>query len=285
MSRWLVMPIIQEFSVEEWPTRPFDDKLDRRPPTPEEKNKMDREIVALGNLMRDSGVWWQLDGALNISLRAGDYYCIHRDVDISLLRDDVPKLEEYFLQRGCGLFKLAKTNKTRTLWRVGSAAFKGGEEMGELWQLRLVAIDESGAIRLDTDLPPIEVVVIEKNKQGHPLVWRYWKEVLLPEEWLRIETIDFKGVQINLSYPARFLFHKMWFNRGPSDNTDIRKFLELDLLRPEDVDVISQVADARIAAMEKIEKDDDKKDVPELKKLIFQRIRQFRASAEKKKKA
>ena len=97
-------PLIQEFRPEEWPSRVIEDHLDRRPPTPEEREKMDRELIDLGNLMKDSNVWWQLDGALNISLSEGDYIGVHRDIDVSFLREDIPKLETYLKERGYGLF-------------------------------------------------------------------------------------------------------------------------------------------------------------------------------------
>ncbi len=234
------MPVIQEFGKEEWPSRAFDKDLTKRPPaTPELREKMDRELVSLGRLMKDSGAWWQLDGGLNISVRKGDYIGSHVDVDISVLRADMPRLEEFLVSRGYGLFlrNLEKEFGKRVFRRVGADAFRR-DEVGE-WQFRIMAINESGEIQTNVDLPSIEVAVIERDKEGRPLGWR---GTVFPEKWLKGEEVEFHGANLILSHPARFLFNKIWFTRG-YDDEDLKLFAETGALTLDDVNEAQGLAE------------------------------------------
>lgn len=241
-------PLIQEVSKEEWPSRGFESEAPERPPvTPETKEKMDRELVALGNLMKDSGIWWQLDGALNISLLKGEYIGTHVDVDISVLRNQVPEFEQYLAEHGYGLFlrKRDSTTGDRIFKRVGAKAFER-DEKGE-WQLRIGAMDEAENINLKADLVSAEVAVVEKNTDGKPLGWG---GAVLPEEWLTGETIDFHGTPINLSHPGRFLFNKIWFVRG-YDQGDLEEFAKTNALSLDDVDDVEQLVTSVLENLER----------------------------------
>jgi len=63
-----------EFDVQEQPPwedfeeNSVDENYERRKPTVEEKERMDRTMEELGQLMSQSDVRWQLDGAINIPL-------------------------------------------------------------------------------------------------------------------------------------------------------------------------------------------------------------------------
>lgn len=234
------MPLVQEFKKAPWQSLSPGDQQKRRIPTQMEREKMDRALVALGNLMHDTSAWWQLDGALNVSLTKGDYLGVHADIDVSLLREDIPQLEKYLVEHGYGLFLYKRDDqpdeKMRTYRRVGAQAFTrtGDWQSQEPWHLRIAAIDENGGIRQDADLPVVDIAVIERGEQGQLLGWR---NVALPKKWLEGETIEFKSVPIHLSNPARFVFNKIFFAR-PYDENDLKEYAATGALSTTDVDDI-----------------------------------------------
>lgn len=233
------MPVIQEFNKGELGSRSFDPRTTERPLADKEiREKMDREVVALGYLMKDAGVWWQLDGALNISLEKGEYIGTHVDVDISVLREDVTKLETHLKEHGYGLFLRKREGEGRIFRRVGATAFKYDEDNPE-WQLRIAAVNEKGEIRTDVDLPSVEVAIIEHDEKGNNHLG--WRDTILPEEWLKGKTINFRGASINLSHPARFLFNKVWFTRG-YDEKDLEQFIKNGTLSKKDLDRVEKLA-------------------------------------------
>jgi len=237
-------PEFQEVPTEKWRSRAWAEAPSERPqPTPEQKEEMNREIIGTGKLMNESGCWWQLDGGFNVSLLKGEYVGVHVDVDISVERRDLPKIEKYLLEKGFGLFKVnKKKGPKKKLWRVGAEDFKYEEG----WNLRFIPIDEDGRHRVDPNIRSIEVAVIERDERGK---YSGWRGTPLPEKWLNWKKIDFHGVPIPLSHPAKFFFYKMWFTRGSKeddkggyDDRDIGEYLKLNVLTEEDLRDIQRVA-------------------------------------------
>jgi len=145
-------------------------ELTERPPiTPELRERYDKEVVALGRLLNGAGAWWQLDGAMNVSLlqkeKGGDYIGMHADIDASVRRDELPRLEEYLKEKGYGLFLRTKDEEWRNWRRVGAEAF----EIEKGVSPHFVAIDEEGVIRKDSELTKIEVSVIDFDAEGFPV--------------------------------------------------------------------------------------------------------------------
>lgn len=248
---------------ERYPHRKLKDDEERPQVTPELEEAMDKEILTLGNLMKGWDSWWQLDGSLNISLQRGEYIGTHADVDMSILESDVVHLEVYLKERGYGLFAMTKDEDKRIFRRVGAQKFVHPDRD---WHLRFGAIDENGKIRTDADLTTIDVAVTRRNARGDALGWR---DVPLPEHWLKGETIDFKGVPINLSHPARFLFNKIWFMRK-YDDTDLNIFAKMGALSMED---IREVGEAMRPILEYFENDPRiGKDYADLIRSRFKRV-------------
>jgi len=73
---------------------------------------------------------------------------------------------------------------------------------------------------------------IEKDDDGN---FCGWNNVVIPRQWLEREKINFKGVPIQLSHPAYFLAHKIWFTRK-SDEADIEQFALSGALSPQDIE-------------------------------------------------
>jgi hypothetical protein len=198
--------------------------------------------------MKDAGVWWQLDGSLNIAFWLNRYLGVHADIDMSVRRDELPQFEGYLAQRGYGLFLLKRERDSSTgmttrriFRRVGARNFRHDG----VWAPRIVAVDERGEIRQDTDLVMVEVEMLEsESKDGLLATWIGWKSgwqrIHCPDEWLRGEVVDFHGVSITLSHPARFLFHKIACWRG-YDEADVDALVESHILTPQDVVQVEQL--------------------------------------------
>jgi hypothetical protein len=229
----------REFKESEWPDRFIsDNETERRPATPEERERMDRELTALSTLLNSAGVWWQLDGSLNLSVRNGDYVGVHRDIDVSLLKQEVPALASYLEAHGCGLFFYKKVvsedaGKVRTLMAATLPDFLEGMPG---WQRRIAPVDAEGRAITSGNLPPVESSFIEEDAVG---CFHGSDGVTFPARWMEGETREFHGSNFNLSNPARFLFYKLFKFRG-TDDADLRTAVSIGMLSPQDLDEVEK---------------------------------------------
>lgn len=238
------MSDIQKFKPEEWPSnRKLNQKQPRRMPTSTEEDEMNRGLVALGNLLKDSGIWWQLDGALIISAMLGRYIGVHADIDVSFRRDELPRLEQHLAVHGYGMFRYYRDRdddgvvRERILQRVGAGEFHRLIENDRWWQLRIAAINANGKIRIDADHPILDISVIEEVPEGLCIEWQ---GIVLPKRWHNGTTVEFRGVRLNLSCPARFIFFKSFFDRVYDEN-DLKQFVELGTVTLQDLDEVEMV--------------------------------------------
>ncbi len=211
-------------------------EMTERPPiTPELREKYDRQLTTLAQLMKEAGTWWQLDGMMNVSLyrkqKGGDYIGQHADIDMAVRRDELQKLEGFFRSRGYGLFIRAKDGDFRDWRRVGHKAFHPTKG----WSPHIVAIDDSGVIR-DSELKKVEISIIDFDQEGFPLA----NGVRYPKEWLGDRIMSLKGEEIHLSHPARLVMWKIWMNRG-YDEKDFDLLAETNALTDKDVDDVEAV--------------------------------------------
>ena len=97
------------YEQEQPPWEPYDElhldkNFKRIPPTPEQTQEMDQRLSELSKLFEGSGLRWHLDGAINISAMRGDYIGYHKDVDISIEKEDLAALESWLLKKGYAFF-------------------------------------------------------------------------------------------------------------------------------------------------------------------------------------
>ena len=237
------MPWEQEWKHEENDaelTRTIDPNLERRQPTAAEKERMDRELVTLGTILKDSGIWWQIDGGLNVSLLQDHYIGVHKDIDVSFQRKDIAKLEQVLAQQGYGLFlykveDVPDGTQQHILRRVGAEGFK---KTG-FWRYDIHAIDESGTVRPTDHLTWLDVHVVERDQEGKPYYDEY-EQTIMPEEWLNTKEMQFHGVPLKLSNPARFLYFKMFFGRA-YDEKDIEQYVKLGAVTLHDLATVERV--------------------------------------------
>lgn len=231
-------PLILKFGKDDpWPETTLPDKGDRPPMAPEEKERWNRKLGTLGKLMAGAGVWWQLDGALNISLRnireGGDFIGQHGDIDLSLFADELPKFKAYAEAQGYGLFYYTKDKSTGQKTFVEVTGKEAKPMKGA--KLRLLALDRiAGKMRTDTDLPVAGIVPYYRDPEGHFIA--QWRGLVLPTKWLRDETMPFRNTTLALSHPARFVLHKLFYrDRTEYHQKDLERFVvEMGALSDDD---------------------------------------------------
>jgi hypothetical protein len=230
----------KNWEQEQAPWVPFDDdnideNFERKPATPEQKEDMDRRLSELADAFEGSSINWHMDGALNISLMNGEYIGNHKDVDLSIEKNELAELEAQLLKNGFGLF-LSRTEdetKNKVMRRVGHADFADSDTEHML----IAAIDENGQIRRDKSLNFVDTHIVERNKNGQALGN---SGVVIPDKWTKPYPVEFQGKQINLSHPGKVLYYKLHERRG-YDTTDIQRLIETGKVTEEDVADVERI--------------------------------------------
>ncbi|PWB38609.1 MAG: hypothetical protein C3F02_02755 [Parcubacteria group bacterium] len=227
------------------PWKDFTEKIDenfvRKRPSPEVVKAMNQSLEELGQTFEGSGLNWHLDGALNISLMNGagenpeKYIGEHKDVDISVEKDELEALEAQLLKNGYGLF-LSRTGdkiKNKIMRRVGHGDFAESDTEHML----IAAIDENGKIRQDKALNFVDIHIIQRDEAGKPLGV---SGTPIPEKWVQPQPMEFHSKQINVSHPGKVLYFKLHQDRN-YDVTDAEKLIETGKIIEEDIDDIEKV--------------------------------------------
>lgn len=237
----------KNYEQEQAPWVPFDDEnidenFERKPATPEQKEDMDKRLAELADAFEGSDINWHMDGALNISLMSGGYIGNHKDVDLSIEKSELPKLEAQLLKKGFGLFLSRTEDKTKNkvMRRVGHAEFADSDTEHML----IAAIDESGQIRRDKALNFVDTHIVERNENGQALGN---SGVVIPDKWTMPYPIEFQGKQLNLSHPGKVLYYKLHQGRG-YDTTDIQRLIETGKVTEDDVTDIEKVFEDEFTA-------------------------------------
>lgn len=223
-----------------WPSfaeKNITENHERKLPTSEQKEKMDKNLSELEELFAGSDLDWHLDGALNISLMKGEYIGNHKDVDLSLEKNELEEAGKYFLTKGYGLFFSQDEEGTgkKIMRRVSQRNF----ENKKATDLTLAAIDEYGEIRQDKELNDVDIHLIERNASGVPLGIAGAE---IPEKWTQAYPVEFRGKKINISHPGKVLYYKLEQVRN-YDKTDIIKLIESGKISVSDIDDIEKVLD------------------------------------------
>ncbi|HBR80362.1 MAG: hypothetical protein UX09_C0051G0001 [Candidatus Uhrbacteria bacterium GW2011_GWE2_45_35] len=237
----------KNWEQEQAPWVPFDDdnideNFERKPATPEQKEDMGRRLAELADAFEDSNLNWHMDGALNISLMNGKYIGNHKDVDLSIEKNELAALEIQLLKKGFGLFLSRTEDKTKNkvMRRVGHADFADSETEHML----IAAIDENGQIRRDKSLNFVDTHIVERNAEGQALGN---SGVVIPDKWTKPYPIEFQGKSINLSHPGKVLYYKLHQGRG-YDTTDIQRLVETGKVAEEDVADVEKVFESEFTA-------------------------------------
>ena len=216
----------------------FTDKMERKPPTPEQRRQIEAELGKLGDLFAGSDVRWQLDGAINISLMAGDFIGAHKDVDISIDQADLSKLDGILDKKGYGLFiSRLKDEKQpggdRVMERRGASGLSG--EPAE--HVMLAAVDAQGKLRGGEELDYVDVHVVRRDAAGKP-VGPFGAS--LPERWYEPQKIEHNGRELKISQPELVAYFKIREGRA-YDLNDLRHLVEAGRLPKEKIEEVGSV--------------------------------------------
>lgn len=233
------------YEQEQPPWEDFTEKIDenfaRKRPSPEVVKRMNRSIEELGQAFEGSDLNWHLDGALNISLMNGagenseKYIGEHKDVDISVEKNELEALEAQLHKNGYGLF-LSRT-EDRTNNKIMRRVSHGNFADSDAEHMLIAAIDENGKIRRDKSLNFVDVHIIQRDEDGKPLGV---SGTPIPEKWVQPQPMEFHGRQINISHPGKVLYYKLHQGRN-YDVTDAEKLIETGKIQEEDIDDIEKV--------------------------------------------
>lgn len=211
-----------------------EEDIERRPCTQKEREKLDASIEQLGDLFADADFFWQLDGALNISLYHGDYIGIHKDIDISFDETQINKVEEFLAKKGYGFFFTTwkEQDKQRIFERVGAEQFKKNKSH----QMMIISIDEEGKRTFDSAVSHVDTHLIRRDENGSYIGHEFTK---LPQNWFEPRTVNFHGREINCSHPALVAYYKLFHMRAYDDN-DLKLLAQSGQLTVEDVNLIEK---------------------------------------------
>jgi hypothetical protein len=225
---------------------PFDEKFigkdsKRLPASLEQIEIMDQRLKDLAVLF-DSFDKWHLDGALNISLLKKEYIGNHKDVDLSVERNDLRDLELFLEKKGYGLF-LSQNEKDdtetdddrkkvmRRVSHVGLQNYEGHP--------MICTFDKKGKIDESKSLNYVDLHVVDRDTNNSPLLT---SGVNCPEEWTKSYPVVKADYKINASHPAKVLYYKL--NQGRNyDSTDVDRLLELDAVKEGDIDEIISISE------------------------------------------
>lgn len=228
----------------------YHDVTERRQPTAEEKDRLDRYLQDLGNLFAGSNIRWHIDGAMNISLLKGEYIGVHKDIDISTDEDDLQKLDELLGSRGFGLFlsEQPEFDGMNKMIRSSPADVR----QNHIRHVIIARVNPEGEIIQGKNLNFLDVHILRKNASGQTITE---ESAAFPESWQEPKTIMFKGVNLNLSHPGEVVYHKMrqgWPDFRKYDEADLRTLAQSGALGLADLEEISQLLNIEIGERQKL---------------------------------
>ncbi len=208
-----VQPFLGEFHIE------IDKSGEYKEPTSEQKEWFKKRIERVSEIFENADFPWYLDGAPNISLYGDKQIRHHKDLDISVFKEDLAKLEKLLAEQGFGIFVNYK-EKGKNLMRKVTA-----KEIATLENsyLSICKIGPDGKIKRETEDPFnfVDLHVHSKDAEGNTVI--FYNGVTLPKEFFKpIKKELPNGKKINLSQPAIVAYHKLHSNR-PYDLMDLQK--------------------------------------------------------------
>ena len=188
-------------------------------PTPEQKEKVEQRLERLSEIFEDADFLWYLDGAINISLYRDKLMRDHKDLDMSVFKEDLPELDELLEKQGFGIFVNFEQTGKKLMRKVNV------EELATLDKpdLSICKVDAEGRIQKETGEPFnfVDLHVHSRDEEGNIII-NYTGTTLAKEFFEPIKKELPNGKEINLSQPAIVAYHKLHANR-PYDLTDLQR--------------------------------------------------------------
>ncbi len=188
-------------------------------PTPEQKEKFEKRIERVSEIFENANFQWYLDGAPNISLYGDKQIRGHKDLDVSIFKEDLSKLDSLLSGHGFGIFVNFEKNGKRLMKKVTT------EELLTLEKpdLSICKVDSSGKIQKKTSdsFNFVDLHIHSKDAEGNTVI--SYNGAALPKEFFEpVKKVLPNGKKINLSQPAVVAYHKLHSDR-PYDLTDLQR--------------------------------------------------------------
>ena len=215
-------------------------------PTPEQKERFKKRIERVSEIFENADFQWYLDGATNISLYRDKQIRDHKDLDISVFREDLEKLDELLERQGFGIFVNYEKDGKQLMRKVTP------KELATLKKpyLSICKIGPEGKIQKETQDPFnfVDLHVHSKNAEGDVVI--FYNDATLPKEFFEPVKKELpNGKKINLSQPAIVAYHKLHSNR-PYDLTDLQKLRPY--LQKKDFQMLRESLEREIEGTEKM---------------------------------
>lgn len=183
-------------------------------PNSERAKEIDQQLEFLGTFFAGTAIEWRVKGSLNLSLRSGQYYRDHKDIDISLLASDIPTLGKRCTEMNVGIYSIDRaTNSPQAALVRGSARFEEIhadqlEDFSRKGSVIFVRKDESGDPLIPIEFIDIHISHVDAEK--HRVIDGDFQ---FPVEWYQeSETkLERNGVQLPLDPLPVFVCQKLLF--------------------------------------------------------------------------
>lgn len=188
-------------------------------PSLEQKEKFNIRNERMAEIFENADFNWYLDGAVNISLYQDTQIRDHKDLDMSIFKEDLEKLEKLLSNQGFAIFLNYKEDNKQLMRRVTT------KEISTLSKpdLSICKIYQNEKIQRGTPEPFnfVDLHVHDKDKKGDTII--NYTGTTIPKKYfepIKKELPD--GKMINLSHPMVVAYHKLHSNR-PYDLIDLQK--------------------------------------------------------------
>ena len=188
-------------------------------PTLEQKEKFEKRLERMSEIFENADFPWYLDGAINISLYRDRLMRDHKDLDMSVFKEDLTKLDELLEKRGFAIFLNLEQGGKKLMQRVKV------EELETLDKpdLSICKVDAERRIQKDTGEPFnfVDLHVHSRDEEGNVVI--NYTGNKLPKEFFELVKKELpNGKEINLSQPSIVAYHKLHSDR-PYDLTDLQR--------------------------------------------------------------
>lgn len=192
-------------------------------PTEKDKEALNASLRELSEIFENVNFPWYLDGAMNISIYLGDQIRQHKDIDISIFKEDLSKLNDLLEHTGFGIFIIFEEGNKQNLRLLDE------EELSKLtsYHLCIKKIDSNGIIQDHEDslFSNVDLHVHDRDENGDTII-NYSGSKFSKEYFKQIQHELPNNKTINLSHPAIVFYHKLYaYNKidRPYDLLDLQK--------------------------------------------------------------
>lgn len=201
-------------------------------PSLEQKVEIERRLDQLGDIMDGANFDYHLDGAINVSFLHNKFIRYHKDVDISIVYEDLEALDKQLKMKNHVIVYANRDNFTDTHQCLEIVSAKEITQR-KLDELQLAKVDSNGIIRDFIDLH-----VHPKDKAGNITIEN--SGVVFPAKYFQKDKKYYTqgGHEIPVSHPVVVAYHKVESGRD-YDFHDISYLKEY--LSDEDVAFLTNV--------------------------------------------